>query len=137
MAEIPGLINGVTIELAPSAIGQGVSHKLVAALKHVIKQDLVAGYKLDRVYISSAKDSHKAPSRHVAGNAIDISRINGKFMYSSYGNDKAVTAIIDALQHRFESYPQRRENFGPLFKKKLGNPYQVGGHNDHIHFSVN
>ncbi len=49
----------------------------------------------------------------------------------------AVKAIVDAMQTEFETYLHRRENFGPLFKKKLGIDHPVPGHNDHIHFSVN
>ncbi len=54
-----------------------------------------------------------------------------------YPSNISVKAITDALQNKFESYPYKRENFGPLFKKKLGNAHPVTGHSDHIHFSVN
>jgi hypothetical protein len=54
-----------------------------------------------------------------------------------YPGDPAVKAIVDAIQTVFESYSHRRENFGPHFKHKLGMPFPVGGHQDHIHLSVN
>lgn len=137
MSNIPAVINGVAVELAPNAVGQGVHQRLVDDLKQIIRTDVASGHHLERIWISSARDSHHAPSRHVAGKAIDISRINGRFIYSSYNGDAAVAAIVNAIQTRFEAYPHRRENFGPYIKKKSGNPFTIGGHADHIHLSVN
>ena len=55
-------------------------------------------------------------------------------------NEKVVNdvikAIVDSIQTTFESYSHRRENFGPLFKRKLGKDHPVKGHQDHIHLSV-
>ena len=94
---------------------------------------------MKEIYISSANDSHSYPSRHVQGNGkgVDISRINGMKMGLYYKKNKTVQNITDSIQNCFETYPYRRENFGPLFKKKLGKPYKVKGHNDHVHISVN
>jgi hypothetical protein len=72
-----------------------------------------------------------------AGKAVDISRINGQKMILAYPGDASVKAIVDAIQTELESYAHRRENFGPAMKKKLGADYAIGGHADHIHFSVN
>ena len=58
-------------------------------------------------------------------------------MGSFYSSNTIVKGIVDAMQTEFENYAHRRENFGPLFKKKLGKNYTVSGHSDHIHFSVN
>lgn len=71
------------------------------------------------------------------GKAVDISRINGMKMAVFYTTNASVKAIVDAIQTAFETYPYRRENFGPFFKKKLGAPMSIAGHLDHIHLSVN
>lgn len=138
MPNIPGNINGVLIEFS-SNVNKNVDQKIIDALKKVIKTNISNGHVLTKIYISSANDQHKLPSRHVqgAGKAVDISRINGMKMAAFYPSNPTVKGITDALQTEFEKYPQKRENFGPLFKKKLGQPHTVTGHNDHIHFSVN
>lgn len=64
--------------------------------------------------------------------AIDISRINGVPIIVQ-GN----SAIVQALQNAFDASTGIRENFGPAFKHKLGSPWTVGGHEDHIHISIN
>lgn len=138
MPTIPGNINGVLIEFSPNT-NKSVDQKIIDALKHTLSTNIVAGHTLTKVYISSANDQHTFPSRHVqgAGKAVDISRINGMKMSVFYPSNPTVKAITDALQNKFESFPHRRENFGPLFKKKLGSAHNVSGHGDHIHFSVN
>jgi len=138
MPTIPGNINGVLVEFSPN-VNKSVDQKIIDALKHVLSTNVASGHVLAKVYISSANDQHTIPSRHVqgAGKAVDISRINDMKMSVFYPSNATVKAITDALQNKFESYPNRRENFGPLFKKKLGNAYAVAGHGDHIHFSVN
>jgi hypothetical protein len=45
-------------------------------------------------------------------------------MVVGFGSNPQVTAIVTAIQQAFESFPERRENFGPAFKKKLGQPFQ-------------
>jgi len=138
MPMIPGNINGVLIEFSPN-VNKSVDQKIIDALKHLLSKNAASGHVLTKVYISSANDQHTFPSRHVqgAGKAVDISRINGMKMSLFYPSNISIKAITDALQNKFESYPHRRENFGPLFKKKLGNVHSVSGHGDHIHFSVN
>lgn len=108
-------------------------------MKKVVKTDIAPGHALTKIYISSANDQHQLPSRHVQGNgkAIDISRINNMKMSLLYPFDPTVKAIVNAMQSKFETYIHKRENFGPSFKKKLGNNHPVPGHGDHIHFSVN
>ena len=76
------------------------------------------------------------PSRHAQSKAVDISRINGIKIDSGYQNNQEVRAVVDAIQHSFESYGFRRENFGPGLMKKLGEEWKVAGHQDHIHLSV-
>lgn len=71
------------------------------------------------------------------GKAVDISRINDMRISMHYPSDPTVKSIVDAIQERFELYPHRRENFGPSIKKKLGNNFNISGHHDHIHISVN
>jgi len=135
---IPGNINGVVVEFSPAA-NKSVDQRVIDALKMVVKPNIALGHVLAKNYISSANDQHQLPSRHVQGNgkAVDISRINTMKMSLFYSSNPIVKAIVDAMQAEFEKYPHRRENFGPSFKKKLGNNHPVSGHGDHIHFSVN
>jgi len=138
MADIPSSINGVIIDFSDS-VSKSVDQKIVNALNHCIKTAIAPGYALNKIYISSANDSHGYPSRHVQGDgkAVDISRINGLKMSIHYNSNDIVKNITNAIQDEFETFAGRRENFGPYFKKKLGNPYSVSGHDDHIHISVN
>ena len=138
MALIPTSINGVAIELK-STVNRDVHQSVIDALAHCIKPQIAAGHLLTKIYISSASDSHSLPSRHAQDKAVDISRINGTQIIVGYkvGAGGATTAIVDAIQNTFERYGNRRENFGPLFKKKSGQPWSIGGHKDHIHLSVN
>ncbi|MBK8264684.1 MAG: hypothetical protein IPK80_25500 [Nannocystis sp.] len=132
---IPSAINNVTIEFA-ATVDREVDERLVEGLRHCIKTDIAPGYTLHTIYISSASDSHVAPSRHAQSKAVDISRINGKRMSEHYGAGGEVTEITQAIQSSFETFGHRRENFGPSIKHKLGESYSVGGHADHIHLSV-
>jgi hypothetical protein len=138
MSVIPNKINGVLIEFSPN-VNRNVDQKIIDGLKLVIKNTIATGYFLNKIYISSANDQHKMPSRHVQGQgkAVDISRINGMKMAIFYPSSPAVKAITDAIQTEFENYKDKRENFGPLFKKKLGKDKAISGHGDHIHLSVN
>jgi hypothetical protein len=83
MAQIPNSINGVTVEFA-STVNKDVQQTLIDGLNYCIKSGVASGYTLSKIYISSAKDSHSSPSRHVDGKAVDISRINGKHMSTHY-----------------------------------------------------
>jgi hypothetical protein len=136
MAQIPTTINGVAVEFDTS-VGNDVDQSVIEGLKHCVKPAIAAGHTLQRIFVSSAFDSHTAPSRHVQHKAVDISRINGTKIVIGYPGDPDIKAIVDAIQTAFESYSRRRENFGPHFKHKLGKPFTVGGHKDHIHLSVN
>ena len=136
MPKIPDKINEVKVEFK-ATVGKDVTDDMLDGLKHVVKKDVAKKHELKKVWISSAKDSHKPPSRHVTGQAVDISRINGKKIGVYYPKDAAVKAIVQAMQDEFETFAQRRENFGPHLKKKNGKPYNVSGHDDHMHFSVN
>ena len=141
MPQIPSSVNGVLIEFG-ATVNKNVDQKVIDALKHCIKPNITKGYALTKIYISSANDSHKKPSRHVQGlgKAVDISRINSLKMslhYKTNKTNKTVTEVTNSIQTAFESFSNRRENFGPMFKKKLGVVYKVSGHSDHIHLSVN
>lgn len=136
MPSIPTTINGVTVEFA-STVNKDVKQVMINGLKHCIKTNLAPGYTLNKIYISSAYDSHTLPSRHMQQKAVDISRINGTKIVIGYPQNGANKAIVDAIQDTFEGFASRRENFGPHLKKKLGQDWAVSGHNDHIHFSVN
>lgn len=140
MASIPVTINGVSVEFGEDVIND-VSDTLVRGLSHCIRPYFPLNQTLTKIYISALKDHHGAPnqvhSRHNQKKAVDISRINGVKIAISYPGNTAVKALVDAIQTSFESYAHRRENFGPLFKKKLGQNWAVSGHHDHIHLSVN
>ena len=136
MPTIASTINGVTVEFAGS-VKKDVDQRMIDGLKHCIDTKIASGHTLKKIYISSAYDSHKLPSRHMQQKAVDISRINGTKIVLGYPKKGEVTAIVDAIQTTFESYKHRRENYGPLFKKKLGKKHTVAGHKDHIHLSVN
>lgn len=136
MRDIPTSVNQVTIEFA-SSVKRKVHDRVVKGLQACIKSDIAAGFTLEKIYISSASDSHKMPSRHAQSKAVDISRINGKRMSEHYESDPEVKAITQAIQDAFENFAHCRENFGPHIKRKLGGSSKVGGHNDHVHLSVN
>lgn len=136
MAQIPVSINGVTVEFG-SSVGNNVTEAVIDGLKHCIKPQVASGYSLTKIYISSAYDSHEYPSRHMQHKAVDISRINGTKIAIGYPENASVKTIVDAIQDEFETYEHRRENFGPHLKKKNGANYDIGGHSDHIHLSVN
>ena len=126
MSTIPDKINGVDLEFA-SDVDRDISDNLLDALKSAISNE-INGYELKTLWISSAKDHHQCPSRHVSGNAVDVSRVNGMKLGVHYPNDSVVKNIVDGLQERYESSPKRRENFGPHFKKKEGVDKEVPGH---------
>jgi hypothetical protein len=137
VAVIPNQINNVQVQFGLN-VHNSVDSNLLAFLLNTIRPNIVDGPTLSSIYISSLKDQHNLPSRHMqgAGKAVDISRINGMRMSAYYPGDPAVKQITDALQLAFENWTGRRENFGPLLKKKHGKNYPVSGHTDHIHFSV-
>ncbi len=137
MSRIPSEINGVTVEFAET-VNNEVNERVVEGLQFCIRKDVASSHELAKIFISSASDgTHDPNSRHYMGKAVDISRVNGRRLAEFYGEDEAVTAIVNALQESFEGYQERRENFGPYFCKKLGEPKPMPGHDDHIHFSVN
>ena len=136
MARIPANINGVAVEFAET-VNNDVNDWVIEGLQVCIKSDVSPTRALENIFISSAHDgTHDQNSRHYMGKAVDISRLNGKHIIT-YPDDPEVQAIVQAIQETFENYPERRENFGPYFKKKLGKPWAVPGHQDHIHLSVN
>ena len=128
MPNISNNINGVSVEFS-AKVNKSVDQKIINALRQVVKTNIASGHTLFKIYISSAHDQHRLPSRHVQGKgkAVDVSRINGMKMSMFYPSNAAVKAIFDAMQTEFESYIHRRENFGPLFKKKLGNNHATFG----------
>lgn len=136
MPQIPNTINGVAIEFADT-VGNEVHQRVIDGLSACIRTDIASGHQLVTVYVSSASDSHEMPSRHAQQKAVDLSRINGIKIVIGYPQGGQVTAIVEAVQKAFEQYAQRRENYGPFMKKKLGANHAVGGHDDHIHLSVN
>lgn len=135
MPTIPANINGVTVEFKDT-VDKDVEQRMIDGLKHCIKTNIASGYTLQKIYIYSANDSHTTPSRHMQQKAVDISRINGTKIANGYPGTAEVKAIVDAIQDSFEGFSGRRENFGPYMKKKSGADWEVSGHDDHIHLSV-
>lgn len=136
MSRIPSEINGVAVEFA-GGVDNDVNGRVIEALQVCIRPDVSPAQELEKIFISSASDgTHDPSSRHYMKKAVDISQINGKRIIT-YPNNPEVQAIVQAIQETFEEYAERRENFGPYFKKKLGGPWEVSGHHDHIHLSVN
>ena len=136
MALIPTNINGVAVEFH-TTVNRDVHQSVIDGLKHCIKPQIAAGHLLTKIFIYSASDKHAMPSRHAQDKAVDISRINGTHIIDGYRRGGATKAIVDAIQETFERYGNRRENFGPHFKKKSGQPWSIVDHKDHIHISVN
>lgn len=136
MPQIPSFINGVMVQLG-AGVGNDVDQRVIDGLKHCVKPQIATGHTLSTIFVSSAYDSHKMPSRHMQHKAVDLSRINGTKIAIGYPQGGSVKAIVDAIQVAFEGYSHKRENFGPHLKKKLGQPWTVAGHSDHIHLSVN
>ena len=136
MPNIPSTINNVQVNFA-SGVSKEVDQHMIDGLKHCIKQGIAQRNPLQSIWIASASDSHQLPSRHAQSKAVDISRINGTKIVLGYPSNPAVKAIVDAIQDEFETYSHRRENYGPHFKKKLGQNWSVSGHDDHVHVSVN
>jgi hypothetical protein len=136
MSAIPSNINGVNVNFAP-AVNNNVQQLVIDALRHCIKPNIAQGHQLDSIFVSSARRNNPNNSRHNTGRAVDISRINGVKMLGGFNTNPHVKTIVTAIQETFEGFSERRENFGPALKKKLGQPFQVAGHKDHIHLSVN
>lgn len=114
---------------------QKVSNCLINALFEALQCLHSQGYEIESIYISSTTNGkHSTKSNHYSGLAIDISRINGIPITEMTPNHLQTVA---ALQNCLENSTGIRENFGPFLEHKLNEPYQVGNHQDHVHFSVN
>lgn len=138
MASVPSSLNSVSIQFKDGVIND-IDQKLVDALKQIIKPGAIPyQYFVSSIVVSSLHDSHKnvPNSRHNQKKAIDISKINGKSI-SNYNSDPEIKSLVQRIQTEFENISGRRENFGPFKKLKLGAPYSVSRHHDHIHLSVN
>lgn len=137
MPTISSTINTVTVNFN-SGVVNDVTEKMTKGLESCIKKDISKDHSLISINISSVKDSHEGKvSNHNDGRAVDINQINGTRIAIGYPQDGEVTAIVKAIQDAFESYSDKRENFGPHLKKKEGKNWTVDGHADHIHLSVN
>jgi len=111
---------------------QSVNKKLIDALRYTI--ELASIYvNIESIHISaSTNGSHASTSNHYKGLALDISRINDMPIFLMGAND-----LVIRFQQAFEVLQNRRENFGPALKLKLGISSSIGGHADHIHISIN
>jgi hypothetical protein len=134
--KIGGMLNTVAVDYADGADAE-VEPALITALKTCIKSDIAAGQTLTKIHVSATTNGkHAKKSLHYSGHAVDISRIDGKWMSLSYPSDAAVKAIVDAIQDAADKAPRVFENFGPSFKHRSGKKFSIGGHKDHIHLSV-
>jgi len=114
---------------------QPIAECLVQAFYEALICATAAGHNINDIYISSTTDGvHSPTSNHSKALAIDFSRINGVKMINMNAQE---LQAVQALQDCLENVNGIRENFGPGLKNKLGKPYNVGGHKDHIHFSIN
>jgi hypothetical protein len=129
-------INDVDVEYASGADNE-VKQELIDLLKGVVKSGVATGSTLEKIWVSATTNgTHATGSRHYSGKAVDISRINGKYLSTSYSSDSSVKAIVDALQDEGDKQTGIRENFGPKFLHKHKANWTVAAHDDHIHFSV-
>lgn len=136
MASLSSNLNFVSIHFK-DGVNNDVDDALVNALNQIIRRNFPWKYIITSLTVSSLNDSHddKPNSRHNQKKAIDISKINDKSV-SLYNSDPEVQSLVEYIQTEFESVAGRRENFGPFRKWKSGGPYNVSGHQDHIHLSV-
>lgn len=135
-AKIGAKINDVDVEYASGADNE-VQQELIDLVTGVVKSGVATGNNLEKIYVSATTNgTHATGSRHYSGKAIDISRINGKYMSTTYSTDASVKAIVDALQDEADKQPGIRENFGPKFLHKHKANWTVAAHDDHIHLSV-
>jgi hypothetical protein len=135
-AKIGAKINDVDVEYASGA-DNDVQQELIDLLTGFVKSGVATGNSLEKIYVSATTNgTHGTGSRHYSGKAIDISRINGKYMSTTYSSDSAVKAIVDALQDEADKQTGIRENFGPKFLHKHKANWTVAAHDDHIHLSV-
>jgi len=112
---------------------QQVSVKLIQAVVNALNLSS-AQITITDIYIKATTNGAHAPtSNHYLGLAVDISRINGQYVQNLGGSNP----LVQQLQIALDNVPNSRENFGPAFQHKLGTDHYVGGHTDHIHFSVN
>lgn len=113
---------------------QMVSTRLIDALKGALEAS-ASLTNIWKIHIKATTNGNHSPkSNHSRKTAVDISRINDvPLILMNGGNGNEQTA---ALQLAFESQPYRRENYGPSLKHRLGLPYNVSKHKDHIHFAV-
>ncbi len=123
----------ITVNFGNNA-DQEVAVCLIDALVEMLKC-VSKDFDITSIYISATTNgTHAKTSNHFKALAIDFSRINGKKM--ALMNDEELK-VVNKMQECLEEYSGIRENFGPKLKKKLGEDYEVAGHTDHIHFSVN
>ena len=100
--------------------------------------NLSSSEKITSIYImATTNGTHSATSNHSRGTAVDVSRINDVKIINLGANSQ-----VKALQNAFDDYQNIRENFGPYFKHKtfpngiVNLNWPIGGHQDHIHVSV-
>ena len=109
-----------------------VSQSLLNAIVHALNE-ASSSVNINSVHISATSNGEHSPSsNHYKNRAVDISKINGQRIYNIQNSNE-----VKFLQEAFDSFPDIRENFGPSFNHKLGDNYDVGGHNDHLHISTN
>ena len=98
----------------------------VALLQDIEKAAKMAGVQVD---ITTAISGHESlPSRHPSGNAVDISRINGKAVSPSNNTDanKLVQALVSM------GYTKNQEGSA---NPKAVLTFGVKGHDNHVHVS--
>ncbi len=114
---------------------QPIATCLIAALISALQCTHDEGFNIESIYINSTTNGdHEKATNHHYGLAIDLSRINGVKMVLMNAQQLQTVA---ALQNCLETFDGIRENFGPTFKHKFGQNYNVTDHKNHVHFSIN
>ncbi|QQL50795.1 hypothetical protein [Mucilaginibacter ginkgonis] len=111
-----------------------VDSRLVTAITNALNIAESNGAYIVSIYIEATTNgTHtNANSNHYRGTAVDISRINGIPLIVQHASK-----AVKTLQTAFDQLPNIRENFGPYFKHKQTLPWTIGGHENHIHISIN
>lgn len=133
MPVLPSTINGIRLEFSDK-VNRNVDRKMIEALHQLVRPEIAFGYTFERLYVSSTDDGGRERG---ASKAVEFSSIDGMEIEHYYPVNSRIRAIVDAMQLAFESYPFRRENIGPAFRKLPGERKAVTGHGEYIHLAVN
>ena len=117
---------------AYNAINRNAVSQLITGVNEAINN----GANIEAIGISATTNgAHSQNSNHYLRNgarAIDVATINNL----PVGN-QTIRNSVTIFQNSLNNGPLIRENFGPTLMTRNGQAVSVGGHTNHIHFSVN